>query len=377
MSLNMNHGDNVSENTSIISSSLCNGYENTKNSLDNNKSYSLLKYNQITTAQNELISIQRSLIRELLKDSKEFQEKFGNNYNTKNSNQHEDLECDAMHTNVESIRDEISFVKSFRDLVKGSDGKIDNIKFGNVFSTKNKKNDYTFGQIEQNNGFVYPENSQNHFSPPQNHFSPPQIKENDNIINLPNSPNLYKEVTKGGSSTKVNGASFSNEFPRVRNDFVSSGQNGQHGQNGYYGQNGQHGLNGVHGQNGVYGQNGQHRQNGQHEQNDNLQSTSTSDYQGNYNETNEINEDFFGEYKGFNSIYVGIGKENIDVHQLKQCLENKFGHVRFIRIIRNKNCAFAEFEEKECFSTAIESGYVTLNGLNLKINKTFRKKKEN
>ncbi|CAG8642438.1 2177_t:CDS:2 [Rhizophagus irregularis] len=239
----MNHGDNVSENTSIISSSLCNGYENTKNSLDNNK---------------------------------------------------------------KSIRDEICFVKSFRDLVKGSDGKIDNIKFGNVFSTKNKKNDYTFGQIEQNNGFVYPENSQNHFSPPQNHFSPPQIKENDNIINLPNSPNLYKEVTKGGSSTKVNGASFSNEFPRVRNDFVSSGQNGQHGQNGYYGQNGQHGLNGVHGQNG-----------------------------------------------------------------------NKFGHVRFIRIIRNKNCAFAEFEEKECFSTAIESGYVTLNGLNLKINKTFRKKKEN
>lgn len=125
MSLNMN-GDNVSENTSIISSTLCNGYENTNNSLDN-KSYSLLKYNQITTAQNELISIQRSLIRELLKNSKEFQEKFGNNYNTKNSNQHEqqttnkeDLECDAMHTDVESIRDEICFVKSFiRDLVKG------------------------------------------------------------------------------------------------------------------------------------------------------------------------------------------------------------------------------------------------------------------
>lgn len=147
---------------------------------------------------------------------------------------------------------------------------------------------------------------------------------------MPNPPNLYKEATKGGSSTKVNGASFTNEFPRGRNDFVSSGQHGQHGQhgqNGYYGQNGQHGLNGVHGQNG---------QNGQHEQNDNLQSTSTSDYQGNYNETNEFNEDFFGEYKGYNSIYVGIGKENIDVHQLKQCLENNFGDVRFIRIIRNK-----------------------------------------
>jgi hypothetical protein len=123
MSLNMND-DNVSETFSIISPTLCNGCENTINSLDNNnKNYSLLKYNQITTAQNELISIQRSLIRELLKDSKEFQERFGNNYNTKNSNQHEQQttnnECDAMHTNVESIRDEICFVKSFRDLVKG------------------------------------------------------------------------------------------------------------------------------------------------------------------------------------------------------------------------------------------------------------------
>ncbi|GET01693.1 hypothetical protein GLOIN_2v1766994 [Rhizophagus clarus] len=334
------NGDNVSETFSIISPALCNGCENTKNSLDN-KSYSLLKYNQITTAQNELISIQRSLIRELLKNSKEFQERFGNNYDTKNSNQHEQqttnkggVECDAMHVDVESIRDEICFVKSFRDLVKdkekGSNGKekVENMKFGNGTSIKN----YTFNQIQhdESTGFVYSGSGSS-----QNHFFPPQIKDNNNFINLTNSPNLYKEVAEGGSSTRVNGASLTNEYPMSRNDFISFGQN------------------------------------------DNLQSTTTSDYQGNHNETNEINEDFFGEYKGFNSIYVGIGKENIDIHQLKQCLEENFGHVRFIRIIRNKNCAFAEFEEKQCFSDAIESGHVSLNGVNLKINKTFRKKKEN
>jgi hypothetical protein len=161
------------------------------------------------------------------------------------------------------------------------------MKFENETSTKNKKNDYTFGH-DKDTTFVYSGNS-------QNYFSSSQIKENDNIISLPNP----------GSSTSFNGASFNNEIPRDRNDLVSSGQNGQNRQ---YGQNGQNG------------------------QNDNLQSTPTYDYQGN----NEINEDFFGEYKGFNSIYVGIGRENIDLHQLKQCLEENFGHVRFIRIIRNK-----------------------------------------
>ncbi|RIA96042.1 hypothetical protein C1645_755862 [Glomus cerebriforme] len=300
------NGDNVSE---ISSPTLCNGCENNKNSLDNNKSYSLLNYHQITAAQNELISVQRSLIRELLKNSKEFQEKFGNNYDTKNSNHQEQqqtnkggMECDAMQTDVESIRDEICFVKSFRDLVKGSNGKEkvnNNMKFGNVTSIKNnKRNDYTFDQNEQDDqdtGFSYSENfSQNHYTSSQiKEYSSSQIKENDNFVDT--------------STNTTNVPCIINEFPNNRNNNFGS-----------------------------------------FEQTDNLSSTSTpfpnnNDYSRNYNESNEINNnnnnnngDFFGEYRGFNSIYVGIGKENIDVQQLKQCLEGNFGPVRFIRIIRNK-----------------------------------------
>ena len=116
--------DNISPTSSItstISSTFCNECETIKNRL-NNKNYSLLKYHQITTAQSELISAQRSLTRELLKNSKEFREKFGIDYNVGISDyqEKEGVGCDVVQTDVDSIRDEICFVKSIRELAKGT-----------------------------------------------------------------------------------------------------------------------------------------------------------------------------------------------------------------------------------------------------------------
>src|SRR5436853_7606646 len=100
------NGDNVSEvssssTCSTISSTLCNGCENIKDGYNKNDC-SLSIYHQIATARNELISVQRSLIRELLKGSKEFQEKFSNDSYI-NDQAIEGAEYNIMQTDTESI----------------------------------------------------------------------------------------------------------------------------------------------------------------------------------------------------------------------------------------------------------------------------------
>jgi len=56
------------------------------------------------------------------------------------------------------------------------------------------------------------------------------------------------------------------------------------------------------------------------------------------NKMNETNKDYIGigEHRGFNSVYIGGVKETISIQRLKQCMEENFGRVRFIRIIRDK-----------------------------------------